>query len=259
MAEPRHLSDLPSDTPLNRRTLTLLANPAATLDAGWLSALFPATEAPATEATATETPASEADLPPALMEKIQDTPALSRLIFTRFNLDWPQDSPPFGTAAGRALLLSRTESRRFATHLGLACHRDWYRRLIDGRLIRQLADTYDEATHNFLSERENPFTAASDLAWQSQEATLNLGRKLWESMLPSVSSAWILRLRLKFPPVQVSPLQATPDSSVVASASASAPTAVPFVPALHPPTLSDKGWPSRLLERLFPECRWLPS
>ena len=227
------LPDLASNTPLSKRTLALLANPAATIDAGWLAVLKSA---------------EEDSLPPALMEKIQATPALSRVIFARFNLGWPSDSPPFATAAGRALLLSRTESRKFATHLGLACHRDWYRRLIDGRLIRTLAETYDEATHNFLAEHENPFTAASDLPWQSPETTLNLGRKLWESMLPSVGSAWILRLRLKFPPVQATPLQATSESA-----------AVPFAPVLHPPTLSDKGWPSRLLERLFPECRWLPS
>ena len=236
------LADLPSDTPLAQRTLALLANPALTLDAGWLALL----EAPPQEGAE-----AKGALPPALMERVCGSPDLSRVLFARFSLGWPKDAPPFATATGRALLLSRSESRKFATHLGLACHRDWYRRLIDGRMIRKLAENYDEATHDFLAERENPFTSASDLAWQSPEATLNLGRKLWESMLPAVGSAWILRLRLKFPPAPATPLQATPAQS--------SPAEVPFAPVLHPPTLNDKGWPSRLLERLFPECRWLPS
>ena len=217
------------------RGLALILNPAAEADEGWRARLAAPSAASASEGADTPAPSAPSApeaVPPALAEALWGAPAFSRLLFDAEGLGWPSGHP-FASPAGRALLLPRADSVRFARHLGLACHRAWHARLIDGRAARRLAEAYDEADLAFLAEPENPFTTEGDIPWRSAPETLALGLRLWERLLLDGEGAWRRRLRLRFPPE------------------------LPAAPP--PPPLADLAWPSRLLQRLFPQWRWLQS
>ncbi|MGR4000457.1 MAG: hypothetical protein OD811_01495 [Alphaproteobacteria bacterium] len=217
--------------PLIARGLTLIANPAATMDEGWRAILLRQMDHGHGSRSAPVRDDKDTDSV-TMIDSLWGTPALSRLIFRTQDFPWPRGDP-FASACGRALLLDGRETRLFTTYLGLACHRDWYANLIDGRLSRRIESAYDDGALAFLGEGESPFAIPVMLHWRSVEHTLALGLQFWEHLLRGLDEGWRVRLRFKLPPD-------LPQSE-------------------SPPRLADPDWPERLLQRLFPQCHWLQS